>query len=192
MKNSTAIILILISIGLYYTVISPQYAQIGALRAEADQYQNILSNASDITAQSTALEKKREAITQADVDKLTKVLPDSVNNVKLANDLATTAAQYGILLKSIKAVDDSTLDNVSTISPSSESAPTLGAPAPAPNNLQKVKVTVTILANYQSFRAFLADVEQSLRVVDVKKLSFKTTDQGTNEYSLELETYWLK
>ncbi|MDB5194687.1 MAG: hypothetical protein JWN50_701, partial [Parcubacteria group bacterium] len=48
MKNSTAVILVLISVGLVYTFIMPEYGKIQSLRAEAAAYNGVIANVSDL------------------------------------------------------------------------------------------------------------------------------------------------
>jgi uncharacterized membrane protein YqhA len=61
----------------------------------------------------------------------------------------------------------------------------------------------TVTGKYESFLSFLKDLEQNLRVVDVKSIDFKVpnsivsssgkvTDTDIYDYSLEIQTYWLK
>jgi len=58
-------------------------------------------------------------------------------------------------------------------------------------------VTFRLIGQYDKFIKFLTDVESSLRLIDVTKLSIKTvggqraTDDSL-EYSLEMNTYSLK
>ena len=42
--------------------------------------------------------------------------------------------------------------------------------------------------------AFLQDLEHSLRIIDVEKLSFTsaTTGSGTTSYGFTIQTYWLQ
>ena len=49
MKNSTALILLLISVGLFYVVVSPQYGKVQVLQAQSTQYKEILANVEEVT-----------------------------------------------------------------------------------------------------------------------------------------------
>ncbi|HQM18670.1 MAG TPA: hypothetical protein PLY98_00930, partial [Candidatus Paceibacterota bacterium] len=63
----------------------------------------------------------------------------------------------------------------------------------------KFKVT----GKYESFISFLKELEQNLRIVDVKSIDFKVpeaivssdgrvTENDIYDYTLKIETYWLK
>ena len=48
MKSLSAIILLILSVGLFYTFTSVEYKKVKNLSALASQYQDVLANASDI------------------------------------------------------------------------------------------------------------------------------------------------
>ncbi|MDP2651084.1 MAG: hypothetical protein Q8O98_00665, partial [bacterium] len=74
MKNTTAISLILISVGIFYTFISPQYEKVKAQRAEAAQYEEVLDTATTIVATRDTLMEKYRTIPAEDLLKLKKLL----------------------------------------------------------------------------------------------------------------------
>ena len=55
-----------------------------------------------------------------------------------------------------------------------------------------IGLSFSVAGTYTNLRAFLADLERSLRIVDVRALSFTAGDKDSNEYSIELDTYWFK
>lgn len=182
MKSSTAFILILISAGLFYTFIMPEYDKIQALRAEAAQYKDVLGNVSDLSQKRDQLLLKYNAIPQSDIDNLEKILPDNVNVVELALDLDSIAGKYGISIKDVKTVDDA-------------QANTTAVKTPPTGPYQKVDIDLSFITSYSNFRKFERDLEQSLRLIDVKSATFDVSDSGLNsgleEYQMEIETYWL-
>jgi Tfp pilus assembly protein PilO len=180
MKTPTSIILLLISIGLFYSFTSPMYTKVQALRANADSYKTVLSNAANITKTRDALSFEYQKVPKDEVERLLKVLPDNIDNVRLALDLDNIGARYGISIKDI-AVETEGKSNTSTIVTSDSTLP-----------YKKVTVTFSFISNYDNFKKFLADIENSLRIIDVKSLTFKSADTGLNDYKLVIDTYWLK
>ncbi|MDB5266953.1 MAG: hypothetical protein JWN89_768 [Parcubacteria group bacterium] len=181
MKNSTAIVLILIAGGLFYTFINPQYTKVKGLRDEANKYDEILSNVSTLTETRDSLLMKYRSMPKVELERLSKVLPDNVDTVKLAMDFDTIAAKYGISIKSIQTgeVKNDTGSNIVQ--------PTAGKP------YETVGVTFSFVSSYENFRKFMHDIEQSLRLIDVKSVSFETRgDGGLYEYKVSIQTYWLK
>lgn len=179
MKNSTAIILILIALGLFYTFINPQYQKSQVLSAELEQYENVLDNVSALSETRDELMVRLADIPAEDISKITKLLPDSNDVVQLALDLDTIASQYGISIRDVQ-VDTTSVDNTSQIEYNQDTL------------YDKATVSFRFVSNYQNFRSFMSDIERSLRVIDVRTINFRSTPSGFYEYTVAVETYWLK
>lgn len=187
MKSTTAIILMLISVGLYYTFISPQYAKVTALRGQVNQYNDILNNVTELKDRRDTLLSKYNSIAPVEINRLDKALPDHIDTVNIARDFDTIASRYGISIKSLSTAETKT-DNVGTVAPVNATV----APGASVPSVQQVSITFSFVATYQNFRSFLRDLESSLRILDITHLSFDTADNGLNLYTLTLTTYWLK
>jgi Tfp pilus assembly protein PilO len=181
MKNSTAFILILISGGLFYTFIMPEYEKIQALRAEAAQYNSVLDNVADLSQTRDELLLKYNAMPKTDTDNLKRILPDNVNVVELALNLDAIAAKYGISIKNVKIVDDKSNQNATTVQ------------TPSPGTYEKATINFVFITSYENFRNFERDLEQSLRILEVKEVKITAQpDSNFNQFDMQIETYWLK
>jgi Tfp pilus assembly protein PilO len=181
MKNSTAFILILVSAGLFYTFIMPEYEKILALRAEAAQYNSVLDNVADLSQTRDELLLKYNAMPKTETDNLKRILPDNVNVVEMALNLDAIAAKYGISIKNVKILDDK----------SNQSATTVQTPTAGP--YEKATINFVFITSYENFRNFERDLEQSLRILEVKEVKITAQpDSNFNQFDMQIETYWLK
>lgn len=180
MKNSTAFILLLISVGLFYTIISPRWEKVQGLRSQEAQYKEILANVESLSARRDDLEVKFGNVPPTEVARLEKILPSTVDTVALAMNFDSIASRYGISIKSIRTVE-SQVDTGSGIIQSSGAEP-----------YGSVVVSFSFVSTYPNFKRFLADIEKSLRIIDVKSVSFATTESGIYEFQIAVQTYWLK
>lgn len=179
MKNSTAFILLLLSVGLFYTFISPHYATVQALGSQADQYKSILANVSELSAKRDDLNVKYQNVPQDEVARLEKILPDNVDTVDLAMNLDSIASRYGISIK-----------NVQTEATGGQSGAIVQSDGGQPYNA--VTVSFTFVSTYANFRKFLNDIEKSLRIIDIHTLTFQAGESGLYEFHIAVDTYWLK
>lgn len=179
MKNSTAIILILIGIGVIYTFAMPQYTRTKALRQEVGQYNNVLDNVTAIGETKSELSLQLADIPSSDVAKLKKVLPDSVDTVRLAMDLDAIGSKHGISVNTVQ-VGSANEDNASAIREDSG------------NTYERVTISFSFISTYENFRNFMDELERSARITDVRSVAFQSTDSGLYEYRISIETYWLK
>lgn len=178
MKGSTAFILIVVSIGLFYTLINPEYKKVKSLRTEAAQYQDVLDNVSKLISTRDALLTKYNSIPKAEIDRLNKILPDNLDTVELALDLDSIASKYGVTIKSVQTLKGDT----------SAGAIVLGGDKP----YQTAQVSFEFVSSYDSFQKFLRDVETSQRISNVKEISFESSDNGLYIFRMILEVYYLK
>lgn len=179
MKNTTSIILLLLSIGLFYTFTSPYYDRVTELRASAEDYQNVLNNISRIGETRDQLLVDYEQIPKAEIERLGTVLPDHVDTVRMAQELDTISSRYGISLKNVR-IDPRGAQSSLPVLPEYEKP------------YDKVTLSFTFIADYANFRRFLDDLEKSLRIMDVKSLAFTNSESELTEYQASIDTYWLR
>ncbi len=177
-SNVTPLLLIVLSVGLFYLYINPQYTEINTLNAKEAEYSNALDKAQQIQQIRANLLTKYNNFSQENMQKLQTLLPDNVDNVRLALDLANVAKKYNIDIKDIKI--DKPLNDL-------QAGPT-GQIKP----YGEAKVTFSFSASYENFVKYVMDIEQSLRIVDVSGISFKAPPSGMYDYTLVVNTYWLK
>lgn len=179
MKNPSNFILILIAVALFYTFTSPELDKVKALSATASDYKSVIDNVARMAETRDALLVSYQSIPKIEVDRLGKVLPDSIDTVRLALDLDTLAGRYGIVLKDVK-VDLRGDPNAAL------------AVMPSEKPYQKALVSFSFVSNFENFRRMLGDLEKNLRIMDVKSVSFQTSESGFYEHQMTVETYWLK
>ena len=105
MKNLIAIILIIVSLGLFFFFTNKVYQDIKAQRVKIDELNVALRQSRDILSKRSELADKYNNFKSSDLSSLEKLLPDYVDNVKLILDMNSIAKQYGMSLKSIKVND---------------------------------------------------------------------------------------
>lgn len=180
MKRPTALILIIIALALFFTFTSSEYDSLKEKRELAAEYRNVIDNVERITQKRDELLLEYNSIPKSEIDRLFKILPDNVDSVRLVLDLDTIASRYGISVDNVR-VETKADDGRSLIV-----LPEYGVP------YEKVTVSFSFVSNYQGFTQFLADLERSLRIMDIRSATFQVSDAGLYEHKLVIDTYWLK
>jgi len=90
------------------------------------------------------------------------------------------ASRYGISIKSIKTTTGSSRDTSRIVLPENES------------KYDSATISFSFISSYDNFKRLMADVEKSLRIMDVKSVSFQVGESGFYDYQVSVETYWLK
>ncbi|MES2203074.1 MAG: type 4a pilus biogenesis protein PilO [Patescibacteria group bacterium] len=176
------IILCAAAIGLFVVYTNPQYQGLKVLQAKAAEYNDALSKASQLRSIRDQLLSKRNTFSQEDISRLQHALPDNVDNIRLIIDINNIAARHSLSLTNI---------GVGTVSDSSAPRNSL-AVGSSGDAVGSVTVNFSLNADYDTFLAFLHDLEHSLRIVDVESIDLSVNGTGgLAQYDVTIRTYWL-
>lgn len=176
------ILLVGSAIALFVLYTNPTYQEAQELQKQSSSFNDALNKAQELRAQRDKLLSKRNTFSSENVQKLSRALPDNVDNIRLIIDINNVAARHGLTLRNVA------LGTVST-SATARSELAVGASGSA---VGSVNVGFGLSANYDSFLSFLADLEHSLRIIDVEEISFAPGENGLYSFSLSIRTYWLQ
>ena len=201
-RNLTAFILIVIAVGIYVTVTQGIIASAQQVKTVNDQYVTAIANAARLVAARDQVLKDYNAISDNDRARLDKMIPDTVDNIRLIIDLNGIAASRHMSFKSVTAAASGASSAGSPASAAPNPATTaMNAPmgggvassqhisAPA---LDTVTVSFSVSADYQDFINLLQAMEADLRIMDLTHLSVTANDTGTYDWSLQFKTYWIR
>jgi len=183
-RNLIAIILIGLSIGLYFTYTNKLIEEIKTTNLVSSGYVSALSSAKELVRLREEVRKDWNNISSDDQARMKKMIPDTVDNIRLVIDLNSIAVRNGFSLKNIRASASSDGKKDSGIKSAANS---LSVPI-----LDTVTVSFNTTAQYGQFINFLNDLEKSLRIMDITHLTLSGSDTGTYDFGVELKTYWLR
>ncbi len=189
-RNITALILIVLAIGIYFTVTKTMIAGIREVQAVNAEYTSAIKSAEKLIE---VRDKVREAwnnVAPADRERLEKMLPSTVDNIRLIIDLNSIAPRHGFTLENIKAVADSEKDRPGIVLPASGASRNQNLIKNP--TLDTVTVSFNVTAPYQQFIGFLQDLEANLRIMDITHLTLEAKDTGMYDFTVELKTYWMR
>lgn len=180
MKSLLPVLFIAIAAGIFFGFIDPAYKNVQSLRTEEAQFDQALSRSKELQQVRDQLLSRYNVIPQSNIDRLQKLLPDNIDNVRLILDIDSIAARYGMRTRNVQlqAVDDRS---------------GRGQVGQDDKAYQSVVLTFSVTGSYSVFRSFVEDLEQSLRLVDVVGIAFSSTSNGdVYDYTVSIKTYWLK
>ena len=172
------IILVIVAFGLFFGYIDPTYQGIKELRAEEKTFDEALNQSRELQKIRDSLLSRYNTFSQQDLDRLGKLLPDHVDNVRLILDIDSIASQYNMRTR-----------NVTVSGVSSEDPNVIGLNQGV---VDSVVLSFSVAATYDNFIRFIKDLETSLRIVDLVGLSFSATEGDAFNFNISIRTYWLK
>lgn len=165
-------------------VVQPQYKEIQALQVQSQELEQVLSNARRLQSIRDSLLDKRNELSNSDLARLEKMVPENVDNVKLILELQSVANQYGL------EIQTASTDQEQEGQAEEQNARSFVDIESRDYGI--IALDFNIVGTYHNFLAFLADIERNLRITDVRSLGFVSDGSGTYSFQLTLETYWLK
>lgn len=187
-RNVTATILIVLSLGIYLTYTKTKVEEVKAELAVNKEYTTAIENAARLIKVRDEVLKQYRNLSEEERVKLDKMIPNTVDNIRLVIDLTELARnEYGFALRNIKAAAAPSQKN---------SAPTPvarppGSTIPTPT-LDTVIVSFNATADYNRFIDFLRALESNLRIMDLTRLTVTVNQNGTYDFGVEFKTYWLR
>lgn len=181
--NITALILLIASAGVGFGFINPQYAKYQVLSENRAQYQTAAAQAKKVREVREKLISSASNISSLEKDRLSRMLPDTVDTVRLTTDITSIASKYGILIKRI----DAKPEEENTRSPILDASPF--ATAQKVEHFKALPIAFTLTTSYENFSRFLADLEKSLRIIDIVSISVVPNQLGQYDFSVSARTY---
>jgi Tfp pilus assembly protein PilO len=196
MKNLLPFILIIIAIIGFFMFVDPRYKEVKELQLEIEQNNKTLDLARELREKRDALRERYNQISNEERFELKKLLPDTVDNVRLIIDINNIAERYGIVIQdiSVSATEESN-DDVRIISSEFEGIiDSAEIEYPDTSKIGVISFSFSTQAQYDVFLDFLKDLEEALRIVDIRSIDIVrgTEEDVFYEYRINLDTYWLK
>ena len=197
MRYIFPIILIGIAIAGFFMFIGPMYSQVQGLQAQIVSYDQALTNSKTLGDQRDKLVAKNNAMSATDINKLSVMLPNSVDNIRLILEIETIASRYGMGIKDVKY----STDKKDTLA---SAATTLQPAASSKKDYGDWDLEFSTTGTYANFLDFTKDLEQNLRIVDITSVAFSSdsistlglnmasTANDSYKFNFKIKTYWLK
>lgn len=191
MKAITPILFILLSIGLFVTVISSNNEQSNALKEQEDALTDVWESTRELANKFSRQKEIWQSVTTTDNNKLKRLLPDSVDNVRLLREISRVADVYGLGIQDINVnAGEQPQENQAANDVTQGSSLNVETGA----GFGTISIGFSVNSTYDAFKRFLGSIESSLRLIDVRKLTVTKVDQvpGLLNFDLVIDTYWLR
>lgn len=186
-RTIIASIALLSAAGVFLSYTKPTYDASGTARTQIAQYDAALTKAAELQQLKQTLLTRYNTFDPAEIERLKKMLPDHIDNVRLILDLDNLAGANGLALQNVV---------VSTPSGEGQAQTAASAISSSKQGYDSVTLAFTTVATYETFLQFLSQLQTSLRIVDLVALRLAPSGAGASNQSytfdITLRTYWLK
>ncbi|MEX0933696.1 MAG: type 4a pilus biogenesis protein PilO [Candidatus Paceibacterota bacterium] len=172
------VVILAATVGVFLGFTDPLYQEIKQIQNQSTQLRDALENTKTIQEVRDRLLARFNDIEKSDLDRLERMLPGKIDNVRLILEIDEVASRHGMLVKDIGVLKQNADED------------SIG---PDVKPYGSLDLAFTITGSYDSFRAFLSELEQSLRVIDIRAILFiANTSETIHEYSITVRAYWLR
>jgi Tfp pilus assembly protein PilO len=182
------VLLVILAIALFAAVTYPAYSDeregVKALQAKHAENAQTLELAAELTEKREDLRKRYSKIKDEERALLAKLLPSTVDNVRLVNEVYAMARRHGVVIANV-AVGQEASDG------EKQSRTAAADVASRARTYGVLPVSFGARASYGDFEAFLRELELSLRLVDVRSVALRS-GPASYDWTVKLDTYWLR
>lgn len=208
MRFLLPILFIIVAIAVFAGVTNPVYLDIQELTLQAESYDEALANSKRLQAERDKLTQTYNSFSRTSVEALEIMVPNSVDNIGLIQEIQRMALELGIVVKNVNfdpsqvepedgEVEEGLEDEAATPTQSAQNVPRRGAVET--NGLYDTfLLEFTIEGSYEDFVRFLAELEKNLRIVDISNINFTASSLDSKgnfsdvyDYTFTTKTYRL-
>lgn len=194
------IILVGVSIAVFFVLTNPVYNEIIQLRLKVASYDEAMNNSKMLENERDKLTAKYNSIDPENLVRLEKFLPKNIDNIRLILEIEQVALPYGMVLRDVKY--NTTPDDKDSSTASGEAGVVKGGAQvdASPKDYGIWDLEFSTIGTYNNFLNFVKDLERNLRIVDISAIQFTSnTNISTSsnlpqsyKYDFKIKTYWLK
>ena len=186
-KALTPLIGIAIAIGLFFVYIRPTFQEIKSIQDETAEYAQATEKAAELQGRISEPKNKQTAIPLTNIERLEALVPNHIDEVAVLIDLNTLAVAHRLTLADIKVAQQSAT-TAGSQQTQEQGIPDVPVAASAgqdtvgkatTGDYHTLDMSFSVSGTYTDFRMFLQDIERSLVLMDVTKISFLRTEGGS-------------
>lgn len=183
------ILSILIAGTVFFFFVRPMFTEIQVLQGETNEYQEAVSKATEYNSRLRALISKREQFSAFDLERLDAFLPADTDEVRVLSDLEALATSHGLVFDQISVAIEEAAFDFDLVEAVQKTTVDAGK-STMTDKLVGTDMTFTVIGSYDQFKAFLVDIERSLVLMEVTKITFGAEGELTS-YTVSVRLYAL-
>lgn len=185
-----------LAVSVFFVYTKPTYDILKTTKIRVGEYDAGLEKARELQELRRSLLARYNTFPTSELDRLSRLLPDHVDNVRLVLDIDSMATRYDMAVQNV----------VINTKKGDETITAIGALSEQQKKYESLTLQFSTRATYPNFVQFIEDLESSLRIVDLVSLSIeseplaqtsglaalKATPDPVYRYNIIIRTFWLK
>lgn len=189
MRIIFSLVQIVAGVLVFVFLVLPMNKNVQALRAKKTELLVTEKDARVFAELGNDVVERYQAIDPAQVTRLKKMIPDSVDNVRFVNDIKSVAEKNNLTLKKV----DYNPEEIKKPTEAGKEVVVASQIGYSNADYGSYTLRFSVSGTYREFLNFIQDLEDSLRILDITDVSFQgENDEGGYDFSITAKSYWLK
>lgn len=192
MRTLTPLLSLLIAVLLYFFFTQPAFTEVTELKGEIDEYEDATESYlefSSLLEQKLSVKRNRSA---AENERLERLLPDDVDETRILVDLEAMAESHNMLFGNVEVkTGEEAQFSVQEEGSEDEFVDEFERPAVRGFGLVSTEITFEVIGTYEQFKELLSDIEESLTLLEVTKITLNATEGSFQQFAVTIRTYAL-
>jgi Tfp pilus assembly protein PilO len=192
------VLLLILSFGSYFLYTKPIYSEAKDIKTEVTKLKDADAKLTVAISKKDKLATTYNSLDTSLIDRLTKLMPDNLDNIKLIIDVDRAAKQYGMILNAVKFDVDQqakqeALATTGRITADSAVVRDNKAALELKKDYNNFSLTMTTTGTFANFTKLVSDMEKNLRIIDITSVTFDAQDlKDVYKFEIKAKIYWLK
>lgn len=174
-RTAQVIILAVIAVFVLAFLTRPLFLDIRGIQGDVSEYKEAVAQAEEFNELLAATIARQDSINASERDRLNALLSSDVDPVKSLVDIEALANVHGLAFETAGV----------TGSEERDSGDVLVSPIGV-SGVYAEQISIDLLGTYEQFKAFLADLERSVPLVEVGDITFELAEGDLTRYTLGL------
>ena len=183
LRTLTPVLSVIIAVLLFVFFVSPKYDEILAVQIEIAEYKDAISKYNTFVNELDAKITKKSNRPAIENERLDRFVPEVINDAQLLVDIESLARRQSLLFGNVEVENGDVKimrDNASSEEVVEKS-----------DELKTVDLKFEVIGTYEQFKTFLFEMEKSMTLFEVVKISLDATDLQFQQFEVTVRVYSL-
>jgi Tfp pilus assembly protein PilO len=183
-RTITPIFSIVIAVVVFMFFTKPMFAEIKSLQGKTEQYEDAANKAQELNAALAEKLSNKRSYSTENLERLNALVPESINEVTVLTDLNELARTHNMLFGNINVEEEDTTEV--DVDPGKAISQTISY-----HDITSTSLSFSLIGTYDQFKAFLADVERSLVMMEVVEIEFMAGEGNLQQFEVTVNLFAL-
>ena len=178
-RTITPIFSIVIALVIFFLYTKPMFAEVKSVQNDTARFVGAAAKAQELNAALTSKLGEKRSYDPENLERLDALVPESIDEVRVLTDVSEIARTHNMLFGNVsvkKSEENKEVSNAQTI---------------RYTDIADTNIAFSLIGTYDQFKAFLADIEMSLVMLEITNIGFTAGEGELQQYEVSVNLFAL-